>query len=62
VRVLLSVGGFTPGAGQVYTSAPVIATDGGHLAAVLEQRIGLGELLDRMKRHMDQTGHPYLAA
>lgn len=60
VRVLLSVDGFTPGAGQAYTSAPVIAMDGGHLAAVLEHRIGLGELLDRMKRHMDQTGRPYL--
>lgn len=60
VRLLLSVGGFTPGAGQAYTSAPVIAMDGGHLAAVLEQRFGLGELLDRMKRHTDQTGHPYL--
>jgi hypothetical protein len=34
--------------------------DGGHLMAVLERRIGLSELLDRMKRHVDQTGHPYL--
>jgi len=46
---------------QAYsTSAPVLAMDGGHLMAVLERRIGLSELLDRMKRHVDQTGHPYL--
>jgi hypothetical protein len=61
VRLLLSISGFTPGVHQAYnTSAPILAMDGGHLVAVLERRIGLGELLDRMKRHLDQTGHPYL--
>ena len=61
VRLLLSITGFTPGVHQAYnTSAPILAMDGGHLMAVLEQRIGLGDLLGRMKRHMDQTGHPYL--
>jgi hypothetical protein len=60
-RLLVSAGGFAPGVHQAYiTSVPVIAMDGGHLLAVLEQRIGLSELLDRLKRHADQTGHPYL--
>jgi hypothetical protein len=62
-RLLLSISGFTPGVHQAYsTSAPILAMDGGHLMAVLEQWIGLSELLDRMKRHVDQTGHPYLPA
>jgi hypothetical protein len=62
-RLLVSAGGFAPGVHQAYTtSVPVIAMDGGHLAAVLEQRIGLGELLDRLKRHAEQTGYPYLSA
>lgn len=34
--------------------------EGSHLLAVIEQRIGLDELLDRMKRHMDETGDCYL--
>lgn len=59
-RLLLSISGFTPGVHQAYSTSPVLAMDGGHLMAVLERRIGLSELLDRMKRHVDQTGHPYL--
>jgi hypothetical protein len=60
-RLLVSASGFAPGVHQAYTtSLPVIAMDGGHLVAVLEQRIGLGELLDRLKQHADQTSHPYL--
>jgi hypothetical protein len=62
VRLLLNINGFTPGVHHAYTaSAPIIAIDGGHLLAVLEERIALGLLLDRLKRHADQTGHPYLA-
>jgi hypothetical protein len=34
--------------------------DGSHLLAVLEQRIALDDLLDRMKRHMDETGQCYM--
>lgn len=60
VRLLVSVSRFTARVHQAYnTSTSATAMDGGHLVAVLEQRTGLGELLDRMKRHADQTGQPY---
>ena len=57
VRLLLNITGFTPGVHQAYnTSAPILAMNGGHLMAMLEQRIGLGDLLGRMKRHRTQPG------
>jgi len=59
--LFVSMNGFTSGALNAYrTSTPFIVMEGGHLLAVIEQRIGLDELLDRMKRHMDETGDCYL--
>jgi hypothetical protein len=56
--LFVSVNGFTSGALNAYsTSTPFVIMDGGHLLAVLEQRIPLDDLLDRMKRNMDETGH-----
>jgi len=61
VRLFVNVNGFTSSTQRAYSaSAPVIAMDGSHLFAVLERRIGLGDLLDRLKHQADQTGHPYL--
>ena len=55
--LFVSVNGFTSGALNAYrTSTPFIVMEGSHLLAVLEQRIALDDLLDRMKRHMDETG------
>ncbi len=62
VRLFVSVNGFTSGALAAYSSStPFVVMDGSHLLAVLEQRIALDDLLDRMKRHMDETGQCYMA-
>jgi hypothetical protein len=59
--LFVSVNGFTSGAlGAYNTATPFIVMDGSHLLAVLEQRIPLDDLLDRMKRHMDETGQCYM--
>ncbi len=60
--LFVSVNGFTSGALAAYSSStPFVVMDGSHLLAVLEQRIALDDLLDRMKRHMDETGQCYMA-
>jgi hypothetical protein len=36
--------------------------DGGDLMAVVEERVGLDELLRRKRRHMNETGNCYFPA
>lgn len=50
--------GFTGDALQEYSAVtPFITLEGGDLMAVLEERIPLDELLQRKKRHANETGN-----
>jgi hypothetical protein len=59
----ISVSGFTSDALQEYSaSTPFITMEGGDLMAVLEERVPLDELLQRKKRHANETGECYFPA
>lgn len=59
----ISVSGFTSDALQEYSaSTPFITMEGGDLMAVLEERVALDELLQRKKRHANETGECYFPA
>jgi Restriction endonuclease len=59
----ISVSGFTGDALQEYSaSTPFITLEGADLMAVLEERVPLDELLQRKKRHANETGECYFPA
>lgn len=62
--LILSIEGFTPAAAQLFkgTGTRVLLMDGGDLVAVLEGAISLDELLFRKRRHVAETGDPYVTA
>lgn len=62
--LLLSINGFTPGAVEVLRrrGTPLLLADGPDLSAVLEGGLRLDELLLRKRRHVAETGDPYLTA
>jgi hypothetical protein len=58
----IAVNGFTSGAIAEHSQGtPLLLMDGSRLFAVLDERIALGDLLERLRRHAAQTGSPYLA-
>ncbi|MBS1703683.1 MAG: hypothetical protein JST12_18615 [Armatimonadetes bacterium] len=60
--LFISMGGYSPDGIQAHSQGHkvMILLDGPHLAAVLEGRLKLGELLLRSRRHASQTGEIYL--
>lgn len=60
--LFLSINGFSPDGISAHSSGRkmMILMDGADLMAVLEDRIGLTELLRRKRRHASQTGEIYL--
>jgi hypothetical protein len=61
--IFISVNGFSGDALKEYSQqTPFLAIDGTDLMCVLDQRVGLDELIRRKKRHANETGHCYFAA
>ena len=62
--LMISMNGFSSEAINLLrrTGSRLILADGADLAAVLEGALGLDELLLRKRRHVAETGNPYLGA
>ena len=62
--VFVSISGFTEVAKKDASSAktPILLLDHNHLYLVLSGIMGIGDVVDRMRRHASQTGQAYLAA
>ena len=61
--VMVSISGFSSVAKQEASGArtPMLLLDHGHLYMVLGGIMGLGDLVNRVRRHASQTGEAYLA-
>lgn len=62
--LMISMNGFSSEAINLLrrTGSRLLLADGADLAAVLEGAVGLDELLLRKRRHVAETGNPYLGA
>ena len=62
--VFVSISGYTDVAKKEASSAktPLLLLDHSHLYLVLGGLMGIGDVIDRLRRHASQTGEAYLAA
>jgi hypothetical protein len=62
--VMLSISGYSTVARQEASGekTPLLLLDHGHIYLVLGGIMGLGEVIDRVRRHASQTGEAYLSA
>jgi len=62
--IMVSISGYSPVARQEASGekTPLLLLDHGHMYLVLGGIMGLGEVVDRVRRHASQTGEAFLAA
>lgn len=59
--LIVAINGFTSGAVEKHShGTPLVLMDGADLFAILDDRIGLVEVLERKRRHAAETGIPML--